>query len=96
MEKRYRLRKDEWELIDEYRAENSQTGLEKLGVEVGIMLGKKMVNNFIETSIYVDDYFLFSTTVATRKGKTKVIGYGILKKVYISDKLKNSIKENVK
>ena len=53
----------------------------------GMMLAEKFVNKMVDQIISVDNYFLFSLTVATYRGNTKTIGFGAFGKVYITNKV---------
>ena len=53
----------------------------------GMMLAEKFVNKMVDQIISVDNYFLFSLTVATYRGNTKTIGFGAFGKVYITNQV---------
>lgn len=54
---------------------------EEAGQNLGLMMVQGMVNNMV----YRQNYVLFSLTKATYQGETKIIGYGVLGKVYVKD-----------
>ena len=53
----------------------------------GMMLAEKFINKMVDQIILVDNYFLFSLTVATYRGNTKTIGFGAFGKVYITNQV---------
>ncbi len=55
----------------------------------GMMLAEKFVNKMVDQIVSVDNYFLFSLTVATYRGSTKTIGFGAFGKVYITNQVDN-------
>ena len=83
--------------------------LAKYGIEPGFISGlgiditDQFVNKLIESHITVDNYFLFSTTNVTWDGRSQIIGIGIFKQVFISNKadeilqqeLENYVKEKI-
>jgi citrate lyase synthetase len=56
---------------------------EQLGQNLGIMI----VERFVDNAVKRNNFILFSFTKATYQGETKNIGFGILGKVYLSDKI---------
>lgn len=83
--------------------------LAKYGIEPGFISGlgidftDPFVDSLIESHITVDNYFLFSTTNVTWEGQSQIIGIGIFKQVFISNKadeilqqeLENYVKEKI-
>lgn len=83
--------------------------LAKYGIEPGFISGlgidftDPFVDSLIESHITVDNYFLFSTTNVTWDGRSQIIGIGIFKQVFISNKadeilqqeLENYVKEKI-
>ena len=63
---------------------------EKLGNTdslLGMMLAEKFINKMVDQIISVDNYFLFSLTVANYRGNTKTIGFGAFGSVYITNQV---------
>lgn len=83
--------------------------LAKYGIEPGFISGlgiditDQFVDKLIESHITVDNYFLFSTTNIEWEGQSQIIGIGIFKQVFISNKadeilqqeLENYVKEKI-
>jgi len=83
--------------------------LAKYGIEPGFISGlgiditDQFVDKLIESHITVDNYFLFSTTNVHWDGRSQIIGIGIFKQVFISNKadeilqqeLENYVKEKI-
>lgn len=57
---------------------------------IGLLLGSTLIDKIIDGYIDCENFYLFSLTKIDFEGNTKTIGVGILGKVYISDKLKES------
>ena len=83
--------------------------LAKYGIEPGFISGlgiditDQFLDKLIESHITVDNYFLFSTTNIEWEGQSQIIGIGIFKQVFISNKadeilqqeLENYVKEKI-
>lgn len=66
------------EKVKENQPENEW---EEAGQNLGLMFLQGMIGNIVTRNNYV----LFSTTKLSYQGETKVIGYGVLGKVYIQE-----------
>lgn len=60
-----------------------------LGNGIGSLLGEVFIEKMVERLVSRENYILFSTTKANYKGQEKIIGFGILGYVFISDKIKD-------
>lgn len=70
------------EMIDD-----DSNSMESLGKGLGLLLGDTFIDKMTDGFITRNNYLLFSTTIAEYKGDNKVIGFGILGNVFLSDKL---------
>ena len=53
----------------------------------GMLLAEKFINKMVDQMISVDNYVLFSVTVANYRGLTKTIGFGAFGNVYITNQV---------
>ncbi|MEI6088305.1 MAG: hypothetical protein WCR66_11985 [Bacteroidota bacterium] len=58
-----------------------------IGTELGVMFGSSLVDGIITDVVRRKDYFFFSLTSVEYNGNNKIIGIGILGKVFISDEV---------
>ena len=55
----------------------------------GVLLATKMIDGMVNR----DNYIIFSLTKVSAFGESKIVGYGVLGNVYISDDLKEKMKK---
>lgn len=67
----------------------------QLGVTFGAALGGMIVDKFIDQSVKVDDYYLFSITNVYYEGKKNPVGLGIFGKVILHPDIDNVIKNDL-
>jgi hypothetical protein len=83
--------------MDKLKSENDNE-FSQLGVTFGAALGGMIVDKFIDESVRVDDYYLFSITNVYYEGKKNPVGLGIFGKVILHpdiDKIvKNGLPQN--
>ena len=65
----------------------SDEKLKNTGRLSGMLLAEKFVNKMVDQIISVDNYVLFSVTIANYRGKTKTIGFGAFGNVYITNQV---------
>lgn len=57
-------------------------------LELGMTLfGNKMVDDFVEKNVIVDNYYLFSTVSINWQGEKTPIGGGVFKTIWLSPKI---------
>ena len=57
-------------------------------LELGMTLfGNKMVDDFVEKNVIVDNYYLFSTVSINWQGQKTPIGGGVFKTIWLSPKI---------
>lgn len=67
--------------------ENNDDSFAMLGSGLGLILGDTFIDNLTDGFISRENYILFSLTKATYQEQEKIIGFGILGNVFLSDKL---------
>ena len=72
--------------------ETSSGLLGNLGAEMGVMFGTSLVEGMVKEIVRRKDYFFFSLTSVEFDGKNKIIGFGVLGKVIISDEVDKELK----
>ena len=70
------------EMIDD-----ESNSIASLGKGLGLLLGDTFIDKMTDGFISRDNYFLFSITKGEYKGENKVIGFGVLGNVFLSDKI---------
>ena len=69
---------------------------EKEYFNIGMQLfGKNVIDEFVQNSVIIDNYYLFSLIKIKWQGKEYPIGGGAFKKVWISDKVDEKADEIV-
>jgi len=83
--------------MEKLKPEN-ESEFSQLGITFGAALGGMIVDKFIDQSVRVDDYYLFSITNVYYEGKKNPVGMGVFGKVILHpdfDKMvKNSLSKN--
>ncbi|GAA4176058.1 MULTISPECIES: DUF4359 domain-containing protein [Sphingobacterium] len=51
------------------------------------LFGNKLVDDFVQNSVVVDNYYLFSLTKIKWQGKEQIIGGGAFKQIWLSPKI---------
>jgi len=69
---------------------HSKNNYQATSAGIGLFLGSTLIDKVIDGYIDCENFYLFSLTKINIDGNNKTIGLGILGKVYISDKLKES------
>ena len=67
--------------------ENNDDSFAMLGNGLGLILGDTFIDNLTDGFISRENYILCSLTKATYQEQEKIIGFGILGNVFLSDKL---------
>ena len=65
----------------------SDEKMENNGSISGMLLAEKFINKMVDQIISVDNYVLFSVTIANYRGHTKTIGFGVFGNVYITNQV---------
>ena len=65
----------------------SDEKMENTGSISGMLLAEKFINKMVDQIISVDNYVLFSVTIANYRGRTKTIGLGFFGHVYITSQV---------
>lgn len=73
--------------------ENDENALGKAGTEIGLMLGKEIVNKFVEELVERKNFLFFSLTTVEYQGDEKIIGLGIFGNVFISDDVERGLED---
>lgn len=80
--------------MDKIKVENDNE-FSQLGVTFGAALGGMIVDKFIDQSVRVDDYYLFSITNVYYEGKKNPVGLGIFGKVILYPDIDNVVKNGL-
>ena len=73
----------------------SDEKMENKGSISGMLLAEKFINKMVDQMISVDNYVLFSVTVANYRGLTKTIGFGAFGNVYISNQVDKFLSKEI-
>ena len=73
--------------------ESTQGTLSAAGTELGLMFASAVINKFADEAIQRKNFYLFSLTSFEFNGNEKIIGLGILGKVFISDEVDEKFKD---
>ena len=65
----------------------SDEKMENTGSISGMLLAEKFINKMVDQIISVDNYVLFSVTIANYRGRTKTIGLGFFGHVYVTSQV---------
>lgn len=80
--------------MDKLKSENDNE-FSQLGVTFGAALGGMIVDKFIDESVRVDDYYLFSITNIYYEGKKNPVGLGIFGKVILHPDIDKVVKNGL-
>lgn len=80
--------------MDKLKSENDNE-FSQLGVTFGAALGGMIVDKFIDESVRVDDYYLFSITNVYYEGKKNPVGLGIFGKVILHPDIDKVVKNGL-
>lgn len=75
-------------MTDELR--KSKNNYQRANAGLGLLLGSTLIDKIIDGYIDCENFYLFSLTKINFEGNNRTIGFGILGKVYISDKLREN------
>jgi Domain of unknown function (DUF4359) len=73
--------------------ESTQSTIGAAGTELGLMFASAVINKFADVTIERKNFYLFSLTSFEFNGNEKIIGLGILGKVFISDEVDEKFKD---
>lgn len=73
--------------------ENQNDAFATLGSGLGLLLGDTFIDKLTDGLVTRKNYILFSLTNVEFKGEEKIIGFGILGNVFLSDKIENIFQE---
>ncbi|MBP1663588.1 MAG: hypothetical protein H6Q19_728 [Bacteroidetes bacterium] len=72
-------------------------GLKKnLLTDLGFDIGNKYIDSLLDDCISANNYLVCSTTVFTFNGQKYIIGFGAFGKVWISDKVEEGLKKEIR
>jgi hypothetical protein len=71
--------------------QTSKNSYQRANAGIGLLLGATLIDKIIDGYIDSENFYLFSLTKLNVEGTNRTIGFGILGKVYVSDKLKENI-----
>jgi hypothetical protein len=80
--------------LDKMQLENDNK-FAALGASLGAAFGGIIVDKFIDESVVVDDYYLFSITNVRWEGKINMVGVGIFGKVILHPDIDKKLKEGL-
>lgn len=80
--------------MDKLKSENNNE-FSQLGATFGAALGGMIVDKFIDQSVRVDDYYLFSITQVYYEGKKNPVGMGIFGKVILHPDIEKMVKNGL-
>ena len=80
--------------IEKLKPEN-ESKFSQLGITFGAALGGLIVDKFIDQSVRVDDYYLFSITHVYYEGKKNPVGVGIFGKVILHPDFDKMVKNGL-
>jgi len=70
--------------------QKSKNNYQQVNAGIGLFLGSTLIDKIVDGYIDCENFYLFSLTKINYEGSDRTIGFGILGKVYISDKLKEN------
>ena len=70
--------------------QKSKNDYQRTSAGIGLLFGATLIDKIIYGYIDCENFYLFSLTKVNVEGDSRTIGFGILGKVYISDKLKEN------
>lgn len=78
-------------MTDEIR--ESKNNYQSANAGIGLLLGSTLIDKIIDGYIDSENFYFFSLTKINIDEENRTIGFGILGKVYISEKLKDNARE---
>lgn len=62
---------------------------------LGMLLGRTLINGIVSNTVTVDNYVFFSTTKISWDGESKIIGVGLFGNVFLTKKLDEVLYEGL-
>lgn len=74
--------------------ESENSPLKSIGNGLGLLLGDAFIDKLTDGLVTRDNYVLFSLTKVELEGEDRIIGFGFLGNVFLSDKIENIFQSN--
>ncbi|EKT4550783.1 DUF4359 domain-containing protein [Flavobacterium psychrophilum] len=75
--------------------DKNENAFSSLGNGLGLLLGDTFIDKMTDGFITRKNYYLFSLTNAEIDGNEKIIGFGVLGNVFLSEKMDNAFKDKL-
>lgn len=75
--------------------DKNENAFSSIGSGLGLLFGDTFIDKMTDGFISRKNYYLFSLTNAEVEGKEKIIGFGILGNVFLSEKMNSAFKDNL-
>ncbi|ENA1765312.1 DUF4359 domain-containing protein, partial [Flavobacterium psychrophilum] len=73
--------------------DKNENSFSSLGNGLGLLLGDTFIDKMTDGFISRKNYYIFSLTNAEIDGNEKIIGFGVLGNVFLSEKMDNAFKD---
>jgi hypothetical protein len=74
----------------------SNNSFNSIGKGLGMILGDALIDRLTENFVFRQNFVIFSLTKVNFKGEDKIIGFGILGNIFITDRIEEALKPNLK
>ncbi|EMY3554990.1 DUF4359 domain-containing protein [Flavobacterium psychrophilum] len=75
--------------------DKNENSFSSLGNGLGLLLGDTFIDKMTDGFISRKNYYIFSLTNAEIDGNEKIIGFGVLGNVFLSEKMDNAFKDKL-
>lgn len=75
--------------------DKNEDAFASLGNGLGLLFGDTFIDKMTDGFVSRKNYYLFSLTNAEIDGKEKIIGFGVLGNVFLSEKMDNAFKDKL-
>jgi hypothetical protein len=75
---------------------SSNNSFNSIGKGLGMILGDALIDRLTENFVFRQNFGIFSLTKVNFKGEDKIIGFGILGNIFITDRIEEALKPNLK
>jgi hypothetical protein len=75
---------------------SSNNSFNSIGKGLGMILGDALIDRLTENFVFRQNFVIFSLTKVNFKGEDKIIGFGILGNIFITDRIEEALKPNLK
>jgi hypothetical protein len=75
---------------------STNNSFNSIGKGLGMILGDALIDRLTENFVFRQNFVIFSLTKVNFKGEDKIIGFGILGNIFITDRIEEALKPNLK